>query len=228
MKESENEGTIDFRENEFYIGQDLNNVYVYTKFEAEKRIFEGILDGLDACVLRVGNISNRNSDGKFQINVSENAFINRVKAIIKLGVIQDKFLKHQLEFTPVDSCAKAIVKIVKDRTKFTVLHLFNNNFIGIHNVLDILSKLDEKVVPVKDAEFAEKINTALKNKDMKNEISGIVTDLDENKLLNLVNYIIPDAQFTNKYLKTLGFKWPKIDEEYIKKYIEYFRSIKYI
>lgn len=228
MKESENEGTISFKENEFYIGQDLNNVYVFTKFEAEKKIFEGIQNGLDACVLRVGNISNRNSDGKFQINVSENAFINRVKAIIKLGVVQDKFLKHQLEFTPVDSCAKAIVKIVEDRTKFTVLHLFNDNFIGIHRILEILSKLDERVVPVKDAEFTEKVNAALKNKDLKNEISGIVTDLDENKLLNLVNYIIPDAEFTNKYLKTLGFRWPKIDEEYVQKYINYFKNIKYI
>ena len=37
MKECEEE-VIQFKENQFYIGQDLNNVYVYTKFEAEKKI----------------------------------------------------------------------------------------------------------------------------------------------------------------------------------------------
>ena len=50
MKQSEEQEAIQFKENEFYIGQDLNNVYIYTKFEAEKKIFEGIQDGLDACI----------------------------------------------------------------------------------------------------------------------------------------------------------------------------------
>ena len=122
---------VKFKENNFYIGQDLNNVYIYTKFEAEKKIFENIQEGLDACVLRIGNITNRYSDGKFQINLSENAFINRIKAIIKLGVVQDKYLQHSLEFTPVDYCADAIIRVVKDNPSFTVLHLFNNNFINI-------------------------------------------------------------------------------------------------
>ena len=63
---------------------------------------------------------------------------------------------------------------------------------------------------------------------MKNEISGIITDLNQDKLLNLINNIIPDSEFTQKYLLTLGFEWPKIDEKYIKKYIEYFKGRKYI
>ena len=228
MKENEDEEIIQFKENEFYIGQDLNNVYVYTKFEAEKKIFEAIQNGLDACILRVGNITNRSSDGKFQINVSENAFINRIKSIIKLGVVQDKFSKHLLEFTPVDDCAKAIVKIIENNPKFTVFHLFNNNFIGIKRVIDILASLDEKIRLVTDEEFKEKINIALKDKTLRNEINGIITDLDENKLLNLINTIIPNCEFTHKYLETIGFEWSKIEEEYITKYVEYFKKIKYI
>ena len=228
MTESENGDNIEFRENEFYIGQDLNNVYVYTKFEAEKKIFEAIDQGLDACVLRVGNMTNRYSDGKFQINVSENAFINRIKSVLKLGVIQKKFAKHELEFTPVDSCAKAIIKIMESNPKFTVFHLYNNNLIGIKKVLEILNTLGEEIRFVSDDEFKEKINLALKDPILKNDISGIITDLDENKLLNLINYIIPNCDFTNKYLQKIGFKWPKIDETYIKKYIEYFKNIKYI
>ena len=228
LKNSINNETIDFKENQFYIGQDLNNVYVYTKFEAEKRILEKIKNGLDACILRVGNITNRYSDGKFQINVSENAFLNRIKSIIKLGVVQEQLLEHSLEFTPVDFCAKAIVKVVKDNTKFTILHIFNHNFIKISKIIDILNQLEEKIVPVNDDEFKKKINLALKDKELKSQISGILTDLDENKQLNLINDIIPNSDFTKIYLQTLGFKWPKIDEEYIKKYINYFKALKYI
>ena len=228
MKKNDDEKAIEFKENEFYIGQDLNNVYVYTKFEAEKKIFEGIQDGLDACILRIGNITNRYSDGKFQINVSENAFINRIKAIIKLGVVQEKFLKHALEFTPVDCCAEAIVKIIENNPKFTVLHLFDNNFIEINEIIQIMNEIGEKIIPVSNEEFREKIEFALKDKELKNEITGMITDLDENKLLNLINYIIPNCDFTQKYLETIGFRWPQIDEEYIKKYVEYFKKIKYI
>ena len=147
---------------------------------------------------------------------------------MKLGVVQDKFLKHALEFTPVDYCAQAIVKSVQNEPKFTVLHIFNNNFIGISEVLEALNQMDEKIIAVSDEQFKEKINFALKDKNLKNEINGIITDLDENKLLNLINSIIPNGDFTQKYLETIGFKWPQIDKEYIRKYVEYFKKIKYI
>ena len=101
-------------------------------------------------------------------------------------------------------------------------------FIKISKIIDILNQLEEKIVPVNDDEFKKKINLALKDKELKSQISGILTDLDENKQLNLINDIIPNSDFTKIYLQTLGFKWPKIDEEYIKKYINYFKALKYI
>ena len=72
---------IEFNETNFYIGQSLENVYVRSKFEAEKIIFENMLhNNLRALILRIGNITNRSTDGKFQPNASENAFLNRLKA----------------------------------------------------------------------------------------------------------------------------------------------------
>lgn len=44
---------VTFRENNFYIGQALNNVYVKSKFEAESLVLDYILKGLDAYILRV-------------------------------------------------------------------------------------------------------------------------------------------------------------------------------
>ena len=72
-KASLTKGTI-FQESNLYIGQDLSNIYIYTKFIAERLILENIINkNLDAKIIRLGNITNRYSDGMFQINISENA-----------------------------------------------------------------------------------------------------------------------------------------------------------
>lgn len=217
-----------FKETDFYIGQNLNNIYIYTKFEAEKLIYEEIQKGLSACVLRIGNLSNRYLDGKFQINASENAFVNRIRAILKLGVIQNKLLEHSIEFTPVDICSDAIIKIIKSNPSFTVFHLFNNNLVRLDTLLANLNSLNINIRPVSDEEFSKTITTFLNSESLRNEISGIITDLDKNKLLNLINTILPASEFSQSYLKLLGFSWSKIDINYINKYIKYFRDIKYL
>ena len=219
---------VEFKENQLYIGQDFNNIYVYTKFEAERKILEEISKGLNACILRIGNVTSRYTDGKFQINISENAFVNRIKSIIALGVIQDKYLNHSLEFTPVDVLAEAIVKVIEYDCEMTVLHLFDNNFIKISSLIEILSKMGIEIKPIPDEEFKNNITKVLKNNEQRNKINGIITDLDDNKLLKLVNYVIPNADFSTRYLKLINFEWPDIDEEYVKKYIKYLKQIKYI
>lgn len=217
-----------FNETNFYIGQNLNNAYIFTKFEGEKCIFEEMSNGLSACVLRVGNISNRFSDAKFQVNTTDNAYINRIKALFKLEVIPNEFLEHSIEFTPVDSCAKAIIKIIFDNPNFNVLHLFNTNLISFPNLIDIFNNLGYSLKGVSNHEFSSKVNEFLQNDTLKDSISGIIPDLDNHKNLNLISNILPDANFTTQYLKTLDFEWPIIDTNYIVKYIEYFKNIGYL
>ena len=73
--------------------------------------------GLEAQILRLGNITNRSSDGKFQINSDENAFLSRLKSFIKIGLVPENLLQTNLEFTPVDDCAKAIILIMQNYNK---------------------------------------------------------------------------------------------------------------
>lgn len=222
------EERIIFGENKLYIGQNLNNVYVYTKFQAEKEILEEIQKGLKACILRMGNIFNRVSDGKFQINVSENAYVNRIKAILKLNVIQNRFVNHALEFTPVDSAARAIIEITKHNPKFNILHMFNTNLINFPNIITILNNLGYNIQMVRDEEFANIVKEFLKDENLKNQISGIIPDLNKKKTLSLVAKTLPDAYFTTLYLKSIGFHWPEIDKEYVEQFLEYFKKIGYI
>ncbi len=68
-----------FKESDLYIGQNISGIYTITKFEAEKIVLKAIKSGLNAQILRMGNITNRYSDGVFQQNVEENAFAKKTK-----------------------------------------------------------------------------------------------------------------------------------------------------
>ncbi|NLT17505.1 MAG: AMP-binding protein, partial [Clostridiales bacterium] len=58
-----------FSEDCYYIGQNyLDNEYVKTKFLAEGAVLDAIDRGLDARIFRVGNLTCRYEDAKFQIN----------------------------------------------------------------------------------------------------------------------------------------------------------------
>lgn len=225
--ETKSSSVVHFSEKDLYRSQNLENTYLKTKFEAERLILENIESGLDACIFRMGNISNRYSDAKFQINVSENAFVNRVKSILKLQVLQEGFKAHATEFAPVDICAKAIIKIIQSNPKFTVFHIFNYNLISFEDLVKYINNLGLNIKFVPDRVFAEKVNKFLKKPETKNEISGIVTELTSDKVFRLNANILLDCNFTKAYLEKLNFNWPKINSKYINNYIQYFRQINY-
>ena len=86
---------IDFYESNLYINQILDNVYINTKFQAECLVLDAILEGLDGYILRMGNLMPRFSDGLFQDNILENAYINRILAFIRLGGFPE-YIKDRL------------------------------------------------------------------------------------------------------------------------------------
>ena len=113
--------STEFSESNLYIGQMLDNSYTSSKFEAERIILSNMVDGLNAKIIRLGNITNRFSDGTFQINPDENAFAGRLKSFIHLKNIPDYLQALPLEFTPVDLCAKAIVYILQNKDRKSVV-----------------------------------------------------------------------------------------------------------
>ena len=107
-----------FDESSLYIGQDPENIYTFTKFEAEVLILNAMSKGLDAYILRMGNLMPRKKDGFFQENLSDNAFINRVASFVQIGIIPEYMLHNELEFTAVDYAAKSVCKILN------ILHIY--------------------------------------------------------------------------------------------------------
>jgi len=54
-----------------------------------------------------------------------------------------------------------------------------------------------------------------------------INDMDEQDHLTYDSKIRIENSFTEQYLKRLGFQWTEIGLEYLRKYADYFRGIRY-
>lgn len=215
----------EFNESSLYIGQYLDNVYTYTKFEAETIILNAIANGVDAYILRLGNLMPRLCDGHFQENINENAFITKVALFMKLGIVPEYLLENQLEFTPVDIAANAIYKIVTNFSKTNrIFHVYNHNTVTLKDYFDIIKEFGYKMEVVPEKIFKKQISEILQNEQKKINLQNIVSDLDNNYHLNYNSDIILNSNFTINYLKKCKFNWPEISNNYISKFIELIRK----
>jgi thioester reductase-like protein len=217
---------INFDETCLYIGQILDNVYVRSKFEAESCVLKAISNGLNGYILRMGNLMPRYSDGHFQENIMDNAFITKLAAFAKIGVIPEYILTQMLNFTPVDYASEAIYKITTNWTHNNrIFHLYNNKDISIKKYLKSLKKLNINIEILSEKDFIDKINFILKNENSKNLLNNIINDFDNKLHINYGNDIIIKSNITNKYLKKTHFKWPKITFKYLEKFNNLLRGI---
>ena len=207
---------IEFGESNLYIGQSMENVYVHSKFEAERLILEEIVSNkLDALILRIGNITNRFKDGKFQFNSSENAFANKLMAFMKIGAIPDYILDKYIEFSPVDYVSEAIIKSIEyANKKLSVLHIYNPNHVYINNFINLIPK-KYNINVVSNLEFKHIINDLLKNDEKKYMMSYILNDLNDENNLVYDTHIKIKSDFSQNFLKQIGFSWPIISKRYI-------------
>lgn len=217
-----------YTEKNLYIGQELDNVYAYSKFIAERNILESILlNNLNAIILRVGNLTGRYSDGTFQPNVEENAFVGRIKSFINLGSVAKKMVEMDMEFTPIDLVSDAVVKLSTNINHQIIYHVYNSNHAKLYKLIDSLGNLNIKIGILEDDEQKKKLNDILK-KERSDEIKGILIDINSERDVVYSSNIHIENKETIIELKKLKFSWPIIGEEYINKYFKYLRKIKFI
>lgn len=196
---------IKFTEKCLYIGQNFTNIYITTKYEAEIAVLEAIYDGLDAQVLRLGNITNRYSDGMFQRNVNDNAFAKRLKSFIEIGAFPNYLLEHTLEFTPVDLASNAIIRILNYSSDCNMFHIVNPLYIPIKDLVGTINSVGLSLLPVSDTLMNDIINGMLTNDDRKQSVSGIIQDLNRERKLIYTSSVKLGFAFTENYLKNCRF-----------------------
>lgn len=211
----------EFTEKDLFIGQNYKeNVYVRSKFEAENLIIKECKNGLVASIYRIGNITNRFSDGMFQENAKENAFLNRLIGFISIGSIPKEMENMSFEFTPVDICANFITKLLTNQsTNLQIYHLYNNNYLAIKDLLLYLEKLGIHIQTVDLETFKQSL---LASSTLYFGITNYIHNLSNTNIITLNNNL------TNKTLKHFNSSWPNIDLEYITKTINYIKNNNFI
>ncbi len=209
-----------FTEQDFYIGQNYKgNNYVRSKFEAENRVLRAIReDKLSAIIFRMGNLTGRHLDGKFQPNMAENAFYAALKDVLVSGKISDRILSEELEFSPVDSSARAILLLLcNPNSEGRIYHLMNPKILQVNKLIADLTTLGIFIQPKASGEREAK-------------------DLTPQALTGASVYMMPGGEltygapirittdYTVGTLEKLGFIWPDIDMGYLSRMLEHMRE----
>ena len=210
-------------ENQHSFGQNLDNKYVRTKWQAEKAILEAIQNrGLRGKIIRVGNLMSRASDGEFQANFKTNNFMNTLRAYKTIGYFPMTNIVVPNEFSPIDSTAEAVVTLAGTPDKFTVFHANNNHLVDMANVIDAMNACGLNIKIVKQSEFQQHFDEIMHDEKRNASISSLVAYLGND---NSRRFIATNNTFTLAVLNVLGFRWPIITEEYIEKAIKALKSM---
>ncbi len=203
-------------ENILNLGQDISNKYVNTKYNAEEIILTNITNNnLKAKIVRVGNLMSRYSDGEFQINSIENAFMKQLKAYYSMKAFPISQMDEICEFSPVDLVAESIVRLANTNDEFTTFLSCNEHFVQMGDVIYAMNKIGAGIRVVSDDEFNDILNSFMKDETKNNLVSILISyNLDSNKKIVFIGY---DCKFTTKILYRINFRWPIVTEDYIEK-----------
>lgn len=182
-----------------------DNVYIHSKYCAEEAVLAARLDGLRANIYRIGNLTWRVSDGRFQKNSSDNGFLRRVHAMLKLGLINENMDKYPTDLTAVDECARAFVSLAFTGDVNEIYHMYNPNFLLTEDMFKFLD------VPYRRVSTQETIETVMANsKDRDVHVYMFYLIISgRSRNIEMKN------DFTCSKLLETGFEWSVPDKDYL-------------
>lgn len=163
-KEKINNGLL-LTEQDYDIGQNIEfNEYIKSKFMAEGLILDAIkAKRLNTRIMRVGNLSARSYDGKFQANPESNAFYSAQEAIKEIGYIPESMKDYSFDISPIDITAKAIIKLITLSNENIIYHPYNNKLKTLNDLVTELNKSGYNIRFIEDSKFNEIIEKAKQN-----------------------------------------------------------------
>ena len=215
--------TIPFTEEDIYIGQSLDNVYIRSKFEAECCVLDYVEKGGKARIIRVGNLTNRHNDGDFQKNYGENAFLRRMKTFLSMRAYPDVLQGSLIEFSPIDETAQAIMAIAfcKDTKDMLIYHVSHAQKMTYEQLKILLQNIGKSLTLVDIDVFVDMLQAGNTSHDyVRNDMIEIKKMIKSGAIP-----VIPVNEKTTMELKKNGFEWKEINETYIQNYVDYLEKI---
>jgi len=151
-------------------------------------------------------------DGRFQLRPEKNAFANRLKALSALGCISLGMLRMQVEMTPADTCAQAIVTLalISDGI-LPIYNVYNSNLLTGGDLVGLMEACGRRIRVISDREFAAEMDE-LSRRGRLELLAGLMEELNPESRPPTITIM---AELTGERLSHAGFEWPVIDEAYM-------------
>ena len=206
-----------FTEQRLYMGQYLGNKYIYSKFMAERLILNAVaLHGLNAKIMRVGNLAARSTDGEFQANFSTNSFMGRIKVYNMLGCCPYSIRNKQIEFSPSNEVSHAIVLLASTPRECCVFHPYNIHGQFLGDVLTGLTTVSEGIRFVEQEEFANAMEQAKEDPQKAKQMSSLLAYQDMAHGMKTTD-VKRDNDYTTQVLYRLDFAWSPTSWDYVER-----------
>ena len=207
-------------EQDFYIGQHVDyRKYIYSKFKAEELVLDAIAHhGLNAKIMRVGNLSARQKDGEFQINFNTNNFLALLRAFVVIGMVPYEDLGRQFEFSPIDEVAHAIMLLAQTPKECVVFHPYNTHRQFLSDVLNGFAEAGITLKRVETEQFKQALEKMMDNPDLVTLLRPLMAynTNDSRK----TRYIESANDYTTQVLYRLGFQWPPTAADYVHRFVD--------
>jgi amino acid adenylation domain-containing protein/thioester reductase-like protein len=214
------DATVKLTERDLNIGQNIDaNKYVYSKYKAEELVLDAIEHhGLNAKIMRVGNLSARQKDGEFQINFNTNNFLALLRAYVVLGMLPFEALDRRFEFSPIDEVAHAIMLLAQTPKECIVFHPNNTHRQYLSDILNGFAQAGITLQRVEPEEFEKAWEKAMDDPDLVTLLRPLVAYQASGG--QQVRWIEADNTYTTQVLYRLGFQWPVTSADYVQRFIE--------
>ena len=211
---------VKLTEHTFNIGQDINaNKYVYSKYKAEELVLEAIAHhGLNAKIMRVGNLSARQKDGEFQINFNTNNFLARLRAYVVIGMVPYEDLDRRFEFSPIDEVASAIMLLAQTPKECIVFHPCNTHRQFLSDILMGFALSGLELRRVETEEFQQALERMMENPDLVTLLRPLMAYNVGGK--HTMRWIESTNDYTTQVLYRMGFQWPPTAADYVHRFVD--------
>lgn len=219
--------SIVFTENDMDLGQETENYYVKTKFEAEKLILKAREKGLRCNIYRAGNLTFNSENGKFQENIQDNAFYKLIKGFIKTETMPNTEILN-FDFSFIDHVCDSITKLINAKElNNEIYHIYNPKTLSAGKLGEILDKTGTKMSTMAFNDYLDFIYESNENTEMRPYVDDIILHTHILENVDNTEFIIR-CEKTEYVLEKLGFNWIEPNEEHINKMVEYAKKVNFL
>nr|MCR5502821.1 SDR family oxidoreductase [Lachnospiraceae bacterium] len=204
-------------EKDLYIGQEIRNQYILSKYMAEYAALRAAIDqGIEVKIMRVGNLQGRISDGEFQVQKKTNAFTRQLLGYAQVGYVPQSLYDSSVNFSPVDEVARMIVALSRMPKKYSVFHVYPPQDTPFNRLFSTLSELGFRLEIVDDNSFADRLKALREDEEGRRIAESILV---ERPSLQYIDATVSE-DFTQRLLSKLGCYWQPVTDGYLNKYLK--------